>query len=183
MNTEGATRTWKPTKFELSHPDVNWDRSWHYTKLKGLNSDQSSFLFKLPHNILPTNARLFRLNMRDNQACTLCTSWISENLEHALLECSYNKENNAWIIQLCRNADPTCSLTDIVTLNLSLSEPLAFPVIWTLSHALYLVWHLRFSKKTISRIIIRAELEARVNILRKSRLATAAERVEDLLEL
>ena len=72
---------------------------------------------------------------------------------------------------------------DIVTLNLSLSEPLAFPVIWTLSHALYLVWHLRFNKKTISRIIIRAELEARINILRKSRLATAAEKVGDLLEL
>ena len=178
-----ATRTWRPSKFELNNPDVNWDRSWSYTRLRGLNSDQTSFLFKLLHNILPTNERLYRLNLKDSQACSLCTSGNSDNLEHAFLECSHNNEINAWLLRLCRNTVPSCSVSDIVHLNLSLSTPLALPVIWILSHTFHLVWNLRCNKKAINRVVVRAELEARVNILRKSRLAEAAYRVEGLMDL
>ena len=78
---------------------------------------------------------------------------------------------------------PNCNPEDIISLNLEVAEPLAFPLIWSLSHVFFVVWHLRLGKKTINLYNIRAEIEAKINILRKSRLLEAVSQIENLLDL
>ena len=181
---ENNAREFIPIRCELRYPVVNWDRSWSYTLTPGLDSEQKTFLFKMLHNILPTKARLFRLQQSVSPVCSQCTSGDSEDCAHALLSCSFNTEEvNNWIRQVVNKAAPNHCLQDIVTLNLELEQTAVFPLVWFLSNTLSIVWQLRSCKKNISLHTIRASLEARINILRKSRLACRCEEISDLTNL
>ena len=57
----------KKCRAELKHPDNDWDTSWVLARLKGLESSQISFLWKMLHNLLPTQSRISRiLNLSDS---------------------------------------------------------------------------------------------------------------------
>ena len=176
-------QVWKPTKCEVNFPSISWDRSWGLAFSSGLNSDQSSFLFKLLHNILPTCSRLHRMKQKESPACNLCNSGAVDDRHHALLACDYNSGVNDWVVGFTHKVVPNCRNEDIISLNLPIDEPMLFPFIWTLSHVLLLVWQSRLSKKSISLIQIRADIEARINILRKSRLSEAVTSIESLINL
>ena len=176
-------QVWKPVKCEIKLSSVTWDRSWELACLRGLSSDQTSFIFKLLHNILPTGSRLHRLKQRESTACTLCTSGLSDDCVHSFLTCSFNNGVNNWVIEFSRKLVPNCSLEDIICFNLHLANSVSFPLIWSLSHVFYTVWQLRLSKKTVNLYNIRAEIEAKVNILHKSRLFGAVHQIESLLNL
>ena len=173
-----------PTRCEIKMPDVDWDRVWSYTLIPGLDSEQRSFLFKMIHNILPTKTRLYRLQQADSPVCSLCTTGSSEDCVHAFLTCSYNTSDvNNWILQVVEKVAPNSSLQDIVTLDFNLDGTLTFPLIWFLSHILSMVWQLRSSKKTINMYIIRAFMEAKINILRKSRLNSRSDQIANMINL
>ena len=97
---------WKPVKCEARNPAVLWDRSWNLSMTSGLSSEQTSFLFKMLHNILPTKSRLFRLHQKDSPACTLCTSGSSEDCLHALVTCSFNSDVKNWILDISSKVAP-----------------------------------------------------------------------------
>ena len=180
---EDNRRVWSPIKCELNFPDIVWDKTWELAQLRGLDSHLSSFLFKLLHNILPTASRLHRLNQKQTPACSMCPSGSDEDRVHALLECSYNGEVNDWIAHFTHMTVPSCNASDIVNLNLHITEPMIFPLIWSLSLVLSLVWQCRVAKKTISLYSIRAEVEAKINMLRKSRLRETVPIIKNLLNL
>ena len=163
------TRVWKPIKCEINFPDVDWDRTWELTKIRGLDSNQTSFLFKLLHNILPTASRLHRLSQKPTPTCSMCPSGSIEDRVHALLGCSYNGE--------------VSTANDIVNLNLEIAEPMTFPLIWSLALVLSLVWQFRVARRNITLYSIRAEVEARIKILRKSRFQERVQIIETLLNL
>ena len=179
----GNKQVWKPVKCEIAHPVVSWDRSWGYALHHGLSSDQSTFIFKMLHNILPTAARLHRLKQKENPTCTFCSLGVTEDLAHALVACSHNTDVNNWIIEFSHKVVPNCTVEDIIHLNFELPKPLLFPLVWSLAHTLSLVWQLRTSKKTISLFRVRSEIEARINTLRKSRLADLVSPIKELLNL
>ena len=179
----GNKQVWKPVKCEIAHPVVSWDRSWGYALHHGLSSDQSTFIFKMLHNILPTAARLHRLKQKENPTCTFCSLGVTEDLAHALVACSHNTDVNNWIIEFSHKVVPNCTVEDIIHLNFELPKPLLFPLVWSLAHILSLVWQLRTSKKTISLFRVRSEIEARINTLRKSRLADLVSPIKELLNL
>ena len=47
-------------KAELRSPGTDWELSWSLSRLKGLGSEATSFLWKLLHCILPAEERLSR---------------------------------------------------------------------------------------------------------------------------
>ena len=135
-------------------------------------------------NILPTKSRLFRLHQTDDPVCSLCTSGNSKDTSHALLSCNFNTvEVNNWIVEIAKKVSPSCTLQDIVTLNLDLEECNIYPMIWFLSHMFIMVWQHRVSKKSITLYTVRATLEAKMNILRKSRLSAKADQIALMLNL
>ena len=52
-----------------------------YTKLR-------SFQFKISHNILFTNEKLFRIGLKQTDKCNLCKE-TTETLSHLFVECKY----------------------------------------------------------------------------------------------
>ena len=157
--------TLSPVKCEVNNPMVEWDRTWQFAQLKGLNSEQKTFIFKVLHNILPTSSRLFRLNEKASPICTMCTSGSIEDCMHALLEYSHNNIVNSFILEIFQKCLPRCKIEDIITLNLNLDKSKMFPLVWLLSHLLIMVWKLMSSKKAVNLFIIRADLKAKINIL------------------
>ena len=51
----------KTCRAEESHPEVDWKLSWKLAYLPGLSSEDQTFLWRMLHNILPTQARLHRI--------------------------------------------------------------------------------------------------------------------------
>ena len=51
----------KRCKIESEHPYVDWDRTWSLSCTKGLESGDCTFLWRMVHNVLPTQERLHRI--------------------------------------------------------------------------------------------------------------------------
>ena len=47
-----------PCRAELKDPELPWDSIWPSIRLPGLGSEITSFLFKILHNLLPTQERV-----------------------------------------------------------------------------------------------------------------------------
>ena len=107
----------------------------------------------------------------------------TEDCLHALLVCSHNSDVNKWVLRMTRSVVPSCSLEDITTLNIELSQDIKFPLIWIISTIFSLVWQLRLDKKSVPLYSIRAGLEAKIISLRKSRLSSSVSRIESLINL
>ena len=103
---------------------------------------------------------------------------------HALLSCNFNTVDvNNWIVELAKKVSPSSTLQDIATLNLDLEECNIYPMIWFLSHMFIMVWQHRVRKKAFTLYTLRASLEAKTNILRKSRLSAKADQIAVMLNL
>ena len=66
-------RKLKPCRAELSNLTIDWDYTWTLASMKGLDSKETTFLWRMLHNLLPTQARLFHLKMKNapNANCQL----------------------------------------------------------------------------------------------------------------
>ena len=173
-----------PLRCEVLCPENNWQQTWRFLNLQGLSTEQRSFLFRLLHRLIPTGQRLLRFKKSDSSRCTLCNHNEDEDLSHALLRCDYNGELNHWIINWCRKIFPTLSIENILGLNLGLrSDEKAFPVVWSLATLLEAVARARSAMQVVVKSKIRADLEAKVDLLRKTRYESYVVPIEDFLEL
>ena len=84
-----------PVRAEVLHPNTDWTQVWQIARTKGLGSELISFQFKLMHNLLPTQERIDRLGLNEDQPrlCLHC-SLETENLVHSLFDCT--KKNLGW---------------------------------------------------------------------------------------
>ena len=82
----------QPCRIELKHPEIDWKRSLSLAATPGLSSKHLTFLWRMAHDLLPTQARLFRLNMPNinSEICSHCNLNIAGDLTHSLLLCPYN---------------------------------------------------------------------------------------------
>ena len=78
-----------PVRVEQLVPDQDWHATWILSKSKGLNSDQTTFLFKMLHQLLPTQERINRITNQPGM-CKLCHV-SPEDLLHALFTCPSSK--------------------------------------------------------------------------------------------
>ena len=58
---EDTPRSLLPIRAETLSPSTDWPNSWRLSRMQGLESDLSSFLFKLLHKLLPTQDRVSRI--------------------------------------------------------------------------------------------------------------------------
>ena len=81
----------KRCKVELKHPNVDWQRTWSLAVIGGLESENYSFLWKLVHNLLPTQERLHKILPNITRpSCSICELNGEFNLEHSFFNCSHN---------------------------------------------------------------------------------------------
>ena len=148
-----------------------------------LSMDQT-FLWRMLHDILPTQARLHRMGMRNAPTpnCLHCDSAVPECLQHALVSCRKNREVIDWLLPVIHQHLPDVQPQQLVLLDLGiLDDSMKFPLVWLISNVFSLVWQARKDKKSPNLFHTRSMLEARVSILRKTRLANPCTIIDTML--
>ena len=134
------------------------------------------------HNLLPTQARLFHLKIKNtpHPNCLLCDKSEPANLTHCLVTCPFNFDVSTWLMSVLHVHLPHLQPHQVVLLDMGhLEESLCLPLVWLISNTLSLVWDDRKEKKKPGLHKTRSFLEAKVNILRKSRYKNAAEIIQN----
>ena len=166
----------KRCKIETNFPDVDWKRTWSLARIKGLESFDYSFVWKMIHNLLPTQQRLHKiLPSIHSPECTLCNSKNICDLVHVMFECSYNHGVGLWLLKLLDCHVPPHTPQQVILLDINPDDNLRLPIVWLIANTLGNIWTCRTDKKNISLFDTRAKLEANIMLLRKTRFEEAAE--------
>ena len=97
-----------PCRIELKYPELDWKRSWSLAATPGLSSKHLTFLWRMAHDLLPTQARLFRLRMpnANSEICLHCHLDVIGYLSHSVMLCPYNDGAGQFLIAKLRNHIP-----------------------------------------------------------------------------
>ena len=167
-----------PYRVELKHPLHDWSRSWSLSRMEGLSSSSMTFLFRMLHQILPCRERIARIFSKiENSNCRICLSGESDSLLHSLALCSGSRDSFNWMLsglnKFCDNLTPQ----NLLLLDIKQSTPLPFnqlPLIWFSAEVMSRIFSYRREEKKCKLYEIRSELEAEINMVRKSKYADMA---------
>ena len=152
--------------------------------MRGLPSSVSSFLFKMLHQLLPTQDRIRRIGVGDMGQpglCQLCHLQ-GEDTSHALFYCHHSLIGAHALLGYIQTRIPNFSVDDALKLRLGeVSEQEEQAVVCTLGTGLMHIWQARLEKKQVYLYKMRAELEAMVSVLRKSRHKNVGEIIASML--
>ena len=166
---------------ERQHPENDWENTWRLARLHGLESDQISFLWRLLHNLLPTQSRISRLLQQQDPSCKICHHPCGD-LPH-LFNCTTSKLVCRTLLRTLTSIQPNISPQHVLLLSLELEPSMELPVVWLISSTLNYVWNQHTSKKQCCLVEVRSVLEARVNLLRRGKkYKNAATLIENLIE-
>ena len=181
--TETGEVRLKGCRVELLRPEIDWENGWRLARLQGLGTELSSFMFKLMHQILPTQERVSRTNPATSNLCKQpnCSTASVEDLPHALVHCSSNNGVGLKVVQAARRLIPGVTVEDLLQLNFGVEEDKELGIVWWLAAGLMAIWNLRTARKRVEQYLIRAQLEAKINLLRETRFADAVEILDTLL--
>ena len=130
----------KKCRIEYEHTWVDWKRNWNLSCIPGLESTEYIFLWRMIHNILPTQKQLHRIMPRVyNATCTLRRFQDICNVSHALFDCSYNSQVSQWHCQTLGQLAVTPEVTpqQVIILNFNLH----LPVPWLIAQTLWIIWN------------------------------------------
>ena len=142
MSTDlDGIRKYIPCRSERKNPQLDWENTWRLASLRGLDSENQSFLWRLLHDILPTQERLHRMNFRSavSPHCIQCTEPVpvTDSVSHALLSCSQNREVSEWLISCLQQYCPALTHEQVVLLDFgTLSSNLEQPLVWLVAEVL-----------------------------------------------
>ena len=185
-NSDAAgSREFRKCRVELKHPSLNWDEIWSLLVLPGLTSELTSFLWLMLHDLLPNSERLFRMNMPNviSSSCSLCSDNVTDSLPHSLIECSFVYPASSFLINTLKQVLPNVTPSQVTLLDLDLSQDLKLPITYLIASFLSQIWKCRISKKQCNLKTIRTNLEASIQVLRKTRHHQAATKLDDFLRL
>ena len=176
---EAEERKYIPCRVERLRPELDWDLSWSLARQKGLDSDQLTFLWRMMHDLLPTQSRQHRISplTTPSPACLMCEEGAEGSPSHELVSCDYSAEVSMWLLGCLRQNlhIPQLTATQLVTLDLpGLTNSSRLPAVWLVAHTLGSVWRHRTEKKLVRLRTTRAELEAKVTLLRETQFSNSA---------
>ena len=145
IGTDGIRR-YIPCRNERNNPHVHWGNILRLSSLGGLDSENQSFLWKVLHDILPTQERLHRIHICSvpSPLCALCTECVSDSLSHALLSCSQNAEVSDWLLSCLRVYCPALTPEQAVLLDFGcLNTNTELPIVWLVAETFRIIWRYR----------------------------------------
>ena len=78
------------------------------------------------------------------------------------------------VLRCLESVVPSIEVEAVLRLELGVEEDLELPVVWMISTVFSAIWKLRADKSRVQLYEIRAQLEAKVNLLRETRFTTSA---------
>ena len=88
---------------------------------------------------------------------------------HALVHCPGNNGVGDSIFSCITRYVPVIIVEEAVSLDFTVDESLELPLVWSLAVAWHALWNLRLNKTRPQLYLVRAELEAKVSLLRECR--------------
>ena len=173
-----------PCKAELASPSTDWQHTWHLARLKGLGPDNTSFLWKLLHQLLPVKERLHRLSPITPPYCTLCDQlMLVEDIKHIFYDCTHNVGAGLTLVVVLKDIMPDITIEKILRLEFTeLEEDLEYPAVWFTAAFLLAIWEKRTKGLKIRKYEIRAEIESKVSLLRETRFKDYVAEIQILCE-
>jgi hypothetical protein len=168
--TQGEKWQYIPCRVETKIPEIDWNNTWSRTRLQGLGPELMSFLFKVVHDLLPSQERLAKTSPTISGKCKLCVTDMVEDLVHALIRCPGNNGVGEAVLH-CLPVQVHGALEEqhALKLQLTLGESEELPAVWFLAEAWRSIWESRTLGKRPELYKVRADLEAKVSLLRKTR--------------
>ena len=130
----------------------------------------ASFNFKLLHDLLITRQRLHQIIPAATAICSHCDAHAEEDLQHALVNCSYNNGAGQNLLHIVQTSLPDMTAASLLRLELTsveLDDELS--TVTFISAFLKEIWDKRHTRSRIISLEIRATIETRCILLRKSR--------------
>ena len=126
----------------------------------------------------------FTLFTKANSKCKQkeCRSDQEEDLAHALLDCQANDGVGGQLLECLRVVQPGLQAEAALRLDLQVEDDEELPLVWIIATVLSTLWNLRQSGSKIRRYLIRAQMEASINILRDTRHKDVSDKIERLAE-
>ena len=182
---ENVARQYTSCRSEMSTPDNDWERSWRLARLSGLCPEITTFLWRLLHRLLPTQDRVYRIVRKTTSSphCQLCQDGVVEDLQHAFFSCSFNATTGEVLSRCLSTLIPRITRSRILVLDFDLEPSEELPVVWLASHFLFNIWSSRVEKKKARLYAVRADLEARANLLRETRFQNVATKIGELIQI
>ena len=179
---DNNVRKYIPCRSELSSPTTDWELSWRLCRLAGLGSDLHSFNFKLLHGLLVTKQRIHHFTPGTPATCSHCQDGVQEDLQHALIHCSYNDGAGQALLSAVQVHLPETDAASLLRLELSnLEQELEYPLVLFTSSILMAIWDKRLSKTRITLYEIRTTLEASCLLLRETRFNNQVAKFVELI--
>ena len=177
-----------PVRAETLHPSTDWPTTWSLARTKGLGSELTAFLFRLLHHLLPTQDRVHRIVGADQEhpalpgRCSLCHAG-TEDLMHAFFLCQKSAVAGHALLGYAQQCLPDLTPEQVLRLELGpdLGDGDQLAVVCLLATGLVYIWETRVQKKAIHLYKMRAEVEAKISILRKSRYWASGNKMLDMM--
>ena len=169
----------KSCRVELNFPENDWGNTWPLVRTKGLESNCVTFVWRMIHDILPTRERVHHLHMPNINSpdCNNCNT--PESVQHYLALCP---ESNTVFLWLLKSLQKLCQdITREKIFFLDFPHLNEFPLVWLTAHVLEKIWSIRQMGKRVHLFQVRAEIESRINLLRKSRYGDAANLIQMMI--
>ena len=158
-----------PSRHEESQPEKDFSNSYRLCRLFGLSPEQKTFLFKLVQNLLPTQERLHRLRKVPSPCCRFCDC--PEDTTEHLLACAQSAEVTAPLMACLSSQVSTINITnkDVINMSITTSESWELPAAWLVATCMAFIWEDRVAGNVSRLIRFRAELLAKVALLRRTK--------------
>ena len=141
---------------------------YRLSRLRGLSPESKSFLFRMIHTLLPSRERVHHLTQTSSPLCW-CESGADEDYQHLFFGCVKNREAGEAIISCVRSYDNGLSSEKVLRLELLGDDCFLLPSVVLQATGLQYIWENRRQKVATTLFLMRAELEAAVQLRRKSR--------------
>ena len=126
-------------------------------------------MFCMVHELLPCKERVSRIIPNTSPLCTLCRAQETETYLHCFFTCNINTDAAEALLRCAQAYDSGLTKDRYLRLDIRADDPFTLPTVVMLATGLQLIWLNRKDKKVTTVWAMRAELEARVQLLRRGR--------------
>ena len=181
VENETGQQHFKPCKAELASPTTDWSLSWAACRQAGVPPDLASFLWRMMHNLLSTQAKLHRMGTIRSPVCKMQGCTEIGTLEHELLFCSKNDDVGYELLSCLEQYHPGMQADAVLRLEHgSGDDDLSLPITLLTAIILSTLWKDRESGVSIRKYKVRAELEQSINLLRTTRFNNTVAVLRDM---
>ena len=177
-------RTFTPCKVEPASPSTDWSLSWAACRQPGIPPDLASFLWKMMHGLLLSQAKLHRMGTTQSPTCKMKGCSEDGTIQHELISCSKNDEIGQKLIRCLHYYVPGLQVEAALRLEFGdTDEDHSLPLTLLTAIILQAVWKQREPGVPIRSYRVRAEMEQYINLLRTTRHINSVTLLETMLNL